>query len=281
MAEGEASRVSPPAGAAGGGPMQAPATWDLVAPTYAEDVGQWNAYADEALRWLPVCAGQRVLDVATGPGTLALKAAPQAARVDAIDFSPGMIAELTAQARRAGLHNVFGAVMDAQALGFADASFDVAFCLFAFFFFPDRARAFRELHRVLRPGGGALIVTWGPLERRPLMRLAIEAVAEALPDLPRPAKGDLQAPDECVREMTEAGFRDVEARVFTATMRFESAEQYLSLMLRSGAPFALLRRRLGEEAWRDAHARLLEAVRRRLPSGAELGAEAILTRATC
>ena len=66
-----------------------------------------------------------------------------------------MIQELVTRASREGAKNLEGAVMDAQALSFPDAVFDAAFCRFGFFFFPDRARAFREIHRVLRSGGHA------------------------------------------------------------------------------------------------------------------------------
>jgi ubiquinone/menaquinone biosynthesis C-methylase UbiE len=222
-----------------------------------------------------------VLDVACGPGTLALRAAPAATRVDAVDFSAGMIERLRERAAREGHGNVHAAVMDAHALGFPDAQFDAAFCLFAFIFFPDRPRAFAELLRVLKPGGRALIATWGPIQRRPAMQIGFEAVAEALPQLPRPAKGDLQETAECVREMSAAGFRDVEAHVFTGVARFESPEHYLDVMIRSGAPFALLRQKLGEDAWRSARERMLTAVQKRLPAGSvDLAAEAILTCGT-
>src|SRR5262245_33096261 len=118
--------------------QQQPITWDAVAPTYAEDVPQWGRYVDEALRLLSVGPADRVLDIATGPGTLAFPAALRGARVDAVDFSPGMIDELRARAARDGIDRVHGAVMDAHELAFGDATFDAAFCLFAFFFFADR-----------------------------------------------------------------------------------------------------------------------------------------------
>jgi SAM-dependent methyltransferase len=50
-------------------------------------------------------------------------------------------------------------VMNAEALVLEDASFDAAFCLFGFMFFPDRARAFGELKRVLKPGDHAVVLT--------------------------------------------------------------------------------------------------------------------------
>jgi ubiquinone/menaquinone biosynthesis C-methylase UbiE len=261
-------------------PQQLPDTWDAVAPTYAEDVAQWSDYASEALRMVPVASTDRVLDVACGPGTLAFLAASRAARVDAVDFSPGMIEQLRSRASREGVKNIEGAVMDAQKLELPDATFDAAFNLFSFFFFQDRARAFRELHRVLKPGGRALVATWAPIERRPVMQIGFEAMAEALPQLPRPAKGDLQDPEECVREMTDGGFRDVTARTFTASVHIDSAEHYVDMIVRSGAPFVVMRKKMGEEGWKAVRGKLLEAVRKRLPGAADLSAEAILTTAT-
>jgi ubiquinone/menaquinone biosynthesis C-methylase UbiE len=258
--------------------QQQPATWDAVAPTYAEEIWQWTAYVDEALRLLSVAPTHRVLDVACGPGTLAFAAAPHAKRVDAVDFSAGMIEMLGHRASRDAVTNVHGAVMDAQALTFTDATFDAAFCMFGFFFFPDRARAFRELHRVVRPGGRVLIATWSPIDRRPAMKLAFEAIAEAVPEFPRPTKGDLQEPEECVREMSEAGFGDVSTQLFSSSVRVPSAERYLEFIVRSGAPFAVMKKKLPAAAWDSAMQRILDALRRRIPEGGtELSAEAIFT----
>jgi SAM-dependent methyltransferase len=259
--------------------QQNPTTWDAVAPTYAEDAAQWHAYAKEALRLVPVGPLDRVLDVATGPGTLALLAAPDASHVHAVDFSPGMIAELQASTARAGLSNLEARVMDAQNLEFPDASFDAAYCLFGFFFFPDRARAFQELLRVLKPNGRLLIATWTPIERRPFMKLGFDAVAEAMPHLPRPGKGDLQDPAECVREMTDAGFRDVETSLFDYAVTLESPERYLEVLTRSAAPFAVMKKSLDAASWEAAMARVLEVLKQKFPpGGTALSAEAIFTR---
>jgi ubiquinone/menaquinone biosynthesis C-methylase UbiE len=261
--------------------MQAPEAWDAVAPTYAEDMFQWKTYGVDALRLVPIKATDRVLDVACGPGTLTFLAAAAAARVDAVDFSPGMIEQLRARASRDGVKNIEAAVMDAQALGFPDEQFDAAFNLFSFFFYSDRPRAFTELLRVLRPGGRALVGTWTPLERRPIMKLGFDAIAEAVPQFPRPSKGDLQDPDECVREMSAAGFRDVVAHICTVSLRVESADKYVDLIVRSGAPFAIMKKKMGEEAFAAVRSKIVDAVRKRLPEGgADLSAEAILTVGT-
>jgi SAM-dependent methyltransferase len=168
--------------------------------------------------------------------------------------------------------------MDAAALDFPDASFDLAFCIFGFMFFPDRPKAFREMRRVLQPGGRAIVATWGPIADRPVMKLGFDALAEALPDLPPPAKGDLQTEADCVREMSEAGFTEVRTQLFTASTHIESAAQYVDFMERGGAPLAALRKKLGEEKWATAHQRFLEAVEQRVPAGGiELSALSIIS----
>ena len=110
------------------------------------------------------------------------------------------------------------------------------------------------------------------------MKVAFDAVAEALPDFPRPTKGDLQDPDECVREMSEAGFCEMSTRLFTSSVRIPSAERYLEFIVRSGAPFAVMKKKLGPAAWDSVMQRILDALRRRIPEGGtELSAEAIFT----
>ncbi len=261
--------------------QQVPSTWDAVAEGYATAVSQWTGFAEEALGRVSIAPTDRVLDVASGPGTLAFPAARKASRVDAVDFSPEMIAQLRARAEREGIRNIHTAVMDAQSLEFGDGTFDLACCAFAFFFFPDRAKAFRELHRVLKPGGHALVLTWGPIERRPLMKVAFDALAEAMPHLPRPTKGDLQSPEECIREMSEAGFRELTSEPFTSSYRFDSPEHYAQTMIQSGAPFAVMRKSMPPSAWQPLVEGFIGALRTRIPpGGTDLVAEAVITVGT-
>lgn len=79
-------------------PLSQPEVWQAVAPHYAAElVPTFEHYANEALDLAGVGAGQSVLDVACGPGTLAFLAARRGAEVMAVDFCAGMIGELAAR----------------------------------------------------------------------------------------------------------------------------------------------------------------------------------------
>jgi SAM-dependent methyltransferase len=105
--------------------------------------------------------GHRVLDVAAGSGNVALRAAEAGAEVVASDITEESLAIGEARARAAGLA-LDWVVADAQALPFADASFDVVTSAFGAIFAPDHAAVARELLRVCRPGGTIGMLNFTP-----------------------------------------------------------------------------------------------------------------------
>jgi SAM-dependent methyltransferase len=131
-------------------------------------------------------SGQRVLDVACGTGVLTRELARRAGtsgRVAGLDINPGMLT--VARRQVPGVEFREGS---ADALPFADQSFDLVTCQFGLMFFADRARALREMLRVLVPGGRVVAVVWDSLDNTPayaaevrlLQRLAGDRAAEAL-----------------------------------------------------------------------------------------------------
>ncbi len=133
-------------------------------------------------------AGQRVLDVASGPGTTAVLLAQEfGVTVDGIDLGAASVQRAVAAAEQAGLGDrVRFRTGDAERLPFEDATFDAVICECAFCTFPDKQTASAELARVLRPGGRAGLsdVTLSPGGLPPeLMGLAgwVACLADARP----------------------------------------------------------------------------------------------------
>jgi ubiquinone/menaquinone biosynthesis C-methylase UbiE len=103
-------------------------------------------------------AGDRVLEIAPGPGYLAIELAKLGAfRITGIDISRSFVRIAAAKAAQAGVCIEFREG-DAAALPFLENSFELVVCRAAFKNFSDPTGAVREMHRVLRPGGKALIV---------------------------------------------------------------------------------------------------------------------------
>lgn len=244
------------------------APWDLVAAAYGAEVAPLLAhFAAEALRRAAPAPGARVLDLAAGPGTLALLAARAGAEVDALDFSEEMIALLRVRAASEGVPRVTARVGDGMALPYEDGRFDAAFSMFGLVFFPDRARGFAELSRVLRPGGRALVTSWVPLARVPLLAAMFGAVRAHLPPPAgdgTPPLGDLAT---MRAELTAAGFRDVETWESTVDSTVPSAADFWGVFARTTAPIVLLRRGMSPEAWARFEAEVLAGLARTLGDG--------------
>jgi SAM-dependent methyltransferase len=110
---------------------------------------------------LDLRSGARVLDVAAGNGNATLAAARRWCDVTSTDYVPSLLEAGRRRAEAEG-HVVTFREADAEALPFADASFDAVVSTFGVMFTPDQARAARELARVCRPGGLIGLASWTP-----------------------------------------------------------------------------------------------------------------------
>ena len=145
---------------------------DFVFPTgraWAEDLGYPGELANVPDRATESFAGvanpfslgrlaprERVLDLGSGAGTDSLVAAQMVGpegHVTGIDMTPEMLARARAAAEELGAENVEFVESEAEQLPFADESFDVVISNGVVDLIPDKDAVFRELFRVLRPGG--------------------------------------------------------------------------------------------------------------------------------
>jgi ubiquinone/menaquinone biosynthesis C-methylase UbiE len=233
---------------------------------------RWKANAEMRNRYLAAATqamfdlarlapGRRVLDLGTGAGDVALRAAgivgPQG-KVVAIDSSPGMVEAARGSVREAGTANVTVAEMDAQSLSFPEASFDAVLARMVLMFVEDLPRALAGIARVLAPGGRFAATTWSAIERNPF-HSALHDVARGYGPLPDPPPEIVRAfrlsdLDALRRALTAAGFRDVEVRTVGGERVIPSIAEELEHQ-KTFPPVALLFARLSAsergKAWTE------------------------------
>jgi SAM-dependent methyltransferase len=247
-------------------PDQRPECWNAASTAYDEFFRPTMAPFTKAIvARAETRSDMEALDVASGTGFLTFELAPRVRRVLAIDFSEGMLSLLRARATREGVRNVEVRQMNAQRLALPDASFDVVCSNFGLNFLPDRVLGFREIHRVLRPGGRLVATAWSALERQEPIHLFMEAVTRAVPDLASPPEPPppfaLANPDQFARELQAARFSDVRIETIPGLVTVASADQFWRMVSTSAPPTVLLLEKIGPEKRERVRTNLVEIFR--------------------
>jgi len=254
-------------------PMQSPPTpdtpdsWNAASRGYAEHVAprMMEAFADEFADRLDVDSTTEALEVAAGSGALTQVLAKRVKSLLAIDFAQGMIDILRDRMRAAGANHVTCEVMDGQALAVDDARFDRAACSFGLMLFPNRAKGFAELRRVLRPGGRALVTGWAGPEKFEVLGIFIGAMRAAFPDMPPPPGPppvfSLADPASFKAQMEDAGFEDVAVDFVSRDLEVADFDAMWEMLTSGAPPVQMLFNRVGPEGkgkLRDSLAGIIE-----------------------
>jgi SAM-dependent methyltransferase len=222
--------------------------------------------------------GERVLELACGPGGVGIAAARLVAPGGEVVLSD-VVAEMTAiaaaRAAAAGADNVQARVLDIESIDEPDASYDVVLCREGLMFAPDPARAASEIRRVLRPGGRVAIAVWGPRERNPWLGLVFDAVSAQTgrPVPPPGVPGPFSLGDSAtvVALLADAGLAGVQISELPTPLRAGTFEEWWARTSALAGPLAKILAELPEGAAQVLRERLRDAVRPyTTPSGLEI-----------
>jgi ubiquinone/menaquinone biosynthesis C-methylase UbiE len=198
----------------------------------------FEPYAKLVAERCAVLQPQRILETAAGTGivTRAVHGAVPRAQIVATDINPAMLEH----ARHAlTSEQVSFQLADAHHLPFAEGSFDLVLCQFGVMFFPDKVGANQEAHRVLRPHGRYLLVTFKVLELNPIAKAAQDAVNALFPDNPTDymERGPFcyADPARIKDDLLAAGFKDIEIETIKLSSRVNSRDAAQGLVF--GSPF--------------------------------------------
>jgi enediyne biosynthesis protein CalE5 len=255
---------------------------------WASVAGAWEEHADyvdargaavteKMLELTKPQPGERVLELACGPGSVGLAAAARVApggEVVMSDVAAEMAAIASARAEALGLSNVSTKVLDLERIEEPDSSYDVVLCREGLMLVPDPGRAAREIRRVLRPGGRVALAVWGPRARNPWLGIVFDTVSEQLgaptppPGIPHPFS--LDDPDKLAGLLSDAGLSKVVVGEVSTPYHAASFEEWWERSSALAGPLAQKLASLPDAAAQALLARAREAIRAyETPSGLE------------
>jgi len=236
-------------------------TWDDQAKTWYAQREALLAASRPVHEWLvrnvAPKPGERLLEIAAGPGDTGFLAAPLLGkgRLVSTDLAPAMVEAARSRGAELGIDNADYRVLDAQAMDLDDASFDAAICRWGFMLMPDPAQALRETRRVLKPGGRlAFAVFMGPAEN-PWVSIPVSVLREA-GHLPQPSgdwqPGILALGDRArLQALVEsAGFRLPTIETVSMAWTFANADEYWTFLEQTTALGPIFRALLDEQRTR-------------------------------
>ena len=258
------------------------AQWETVAGGWAEHARHVDArgagVADTMLERSAPRPGDRVLELACGPGGVGLAAAALVAPDGEVVLSDVAVAMTAIARRRAaalGLGNVSTRELDLERVDEPDGGFDVVLCREGIMLVPDPGLAARELRRILRPGGRAALAVWGERERNPWLGVLFEALGAhfgaPVPPPGVPGPFSLADPDRLAALMRDAGLSDVVVEEVPNPFRAASFAEWLATVPALAGPVARMLAALDPEAVATIRASAQAALEPyRSPSGLEI-----------
>jgi len=199
--------------------------------------GATRRIAEACVQWLPpLSSSLRILDSACGPGIVTRLILDQASEhgvvpppnITAIDFAPGMISQLETHKSVLEWNTVEPRVLDAQRLeGIANDNFDAIVMNFGIFTLPDAELGAREMLRVLKSGGTAIVTTWKSSGLFDLLVRVVRAIRPEDEGRVFPVSKDWFTAEKVTNTMISGGFQEakIHLHVVRTTWQNSSIEE--------------------------------------------------------
>jgi SAM-dependent methyltransferase len=249
--------------------QQSLASWDAMAPGWKKRRDWLKENTGLVTDWIVAKAdpqpGQTWLDIAGGPGDLALTLAGRVGdegHVTYTDFAPDMVE--VARGYGDGHSNMEFRVLDAERMDLDDDSVDGVGCRYGYMLMADPAAALRETRRVLRDGGALTFAVWSTPDRNlwaaiPAMTL-VQRGHVPPPDPTAPGIFALGMPERIRELVTGAGFADPEIEEITFTFNYADDDDLWDALVSLAGPLARAVNALPDDEREATRAAILENV---------------------
>lgn len=236
--------------------------WDKAAPHYeAYWSEQLRPAQDRLLDLAALRPGERVLDIACGTGLVTFRAADEVGpggTVVATDISSTMVEHIESAAAGRGFANVTARRAHAEEQVFEPESFDAALCGLGLMYVPEPLAALREMRRLLKPGGRAVVAVWGARSHC--------GWADIFPIVDRRVRSEvcpmffqLGTGDTLGTCMAEAGLTNIQVDRLSTVLEYASADEAIGAAF-VGGPVAMAYSRFDGPTKAEAHAEYLASI---------------------
>jgi SAM-dependent methyltransferase len=248
--------------------------WDAAAASWGNGPGSGGAITERMVELAAPERGERVLELACGTGEAGIATALAAGGdVELVlsDFSAGMVAAAVGAAEAAGVRGARGRQLDLESIDEGDSSFDLVLCRMGIMLVADPFKAAREIARVLRSGGRAVVAVWGPREHNAWLHVVFDQLGDLwgieLPPANGPSPFALDDADRLSGVMEQAGLIECHVELVEAPLSVASTADWWETVATGSGPLGQLVGSLPPDQRAAVRADSMEAIEPELDDG--------------
>eukprot|EP00980_Cylindrotheca_fusiformis_P030229 scaffold24574_cov157-Cylindrotheca_fusiformis.AAC.1 len=273
-----------------------PSSWDQVSEGYSSTItGPFRRFNQEIISSsfpTAAAANGRCLDLCCGAGAAALALSKTFERIDAIDFSEGMIRQTEANLKVEGITNVFPQQGDAKKIEdlFPKESIDVVWSSFGIFMIPEYKEVMKSVASILKPGGTFLFTSFPKRMESPFHKMLFEACSAAMEsskeDSDNPVDSSIEGyseeglhnPEYIQSLLKSIGFCNIKTEMRNIPIQLANVETFWKECATSNIQFIPMRESMGEAGWQEFSQKAQEYLKAKMSFPCELNMIAIVSR---